>query len=367
VIAGVVLALAASVFTASASVVQRFAAAPAPGEVAFSWRLIVYLMRRPIWFLGILCMILGFVFQVAALRQSSLTLVQPVIATELLFVFAFLAVRSPRRVKSRDWVAASAMAVGLAGFLSIAHPTGGSDVAGPGHWAEAALVTFGGAGLFWLLARVSIRSGQAPSPSRQAALLAVSAGIAFGFVAAVVKELSSQLAGGPYAVITNWSPYVLLVSGAVAFFLVSNAFQAGPLAASQPGLTIVDPLVASVLGVFLFRDHIRHDPAEVLGEVVALMVLVVGVVVLSRSQLVQGDPAERAEVRPDTVGEPRPVGAATAAWDPDPPGTTGPTPWTSWAAPASNRARASQGAPPAAPPAAACASPDADPGGRRPD
>ena len=308
-IAGVVLALAASVFTASASVVQRFAAAPAPGEVAFSWRLITYLIRRPIWFAGILCMILGFVFQVAALRQSSLSLVQPVIATELLFVFAFLAVRSPRRVQARDWIAALAMAGGLAGFLAIARPAGGSNAAGHVHWTEAAIVTFAAAGVFWLLARVSIRSGQTPSPSRQAALLAVSAGIAFGFVAAVVKELSGQLAGGPYAVVTNWSPYVLLLSGAAAFFLVSNAFQAGPLAASQPGLTIVDPLVASLLGVFLFRDHIRHDPAEVFGEVVTLLVLVAGVVVLSRSRLVQGDPAERTQPSPAATAASIPSGA----------------------------------------------------------
>ena len=94
---------------------------------------------------------------------------------------------------------------------------------------------------------------------------------------------------------TNWSPYVLLIAGAGAFFLLSNAFQAGPLAASQPSLTIVDPLVASMLGVFLFRDRIRHDPIQIVGESVALLVLVGGVILLSRSDLVQGSSAEHAE------------------------------------------------------------------------
>src|SRR5271166_2141239 len=103
---GLLLALAASLFTATASIAQRYAAAPAPGELAFSLRLIVYLIRRPVWFLGILCMILGFLFQVAALQIASLSLVQPVIAAELLFVFGFLALRSPARVHGRDWVAA---------------------------------------------------------------------------------------------------------------------------------------------------------------------------------------------------------------------------------------------------------------------
>lgn len=294
---GVLLALVASLFTASASVTQRFAAAPAPDEVAFSLKLLRSLIRKPIWFIGILCMILGFGFQIAALRVSSLTLVQPVIATELLLVFAFLAFRSPRRVQRQDWFAAIAMAVGLALFLGIAHPQGGSSHASMSLWLVAALGTLAAAALFFTFARLPLRSGRPPSHARQAALLAVAAGAAWGFVAAVIKEMSSLLSSGPYAVFTNWSPYVLLISGAVAFFLLSNAFQAGPLAASQPGLTIIDPLVASILGVFLFKDRIRHDPIELLGEAISLAVLVGGVIVLSRSPLVQGESAERAETQ----------------------------------------------------------------------
>ena len=94
----VVLALAASGFTALASIAQRQAARPAPGELSFSWRLASYLLHRPIWFLGIASMILGFVFQVAALRLGSLSLVQPLIATELVIVFGTIAV--PRPVSS---------------------------------------------------------------------------------------------------------------------------------------------------------------------------------------------------------------------------------------------------------------------------
>jgi len=297
VVVGIALGLAASLFTASASIAQRFAAAPAPGEFAFSWRLIVYLVHRPVWFLGILCMIGGFGFQVAALREASLSLVQPVIATELLFVFAFLALRNRSRVQRRDWLAAGAMALGLGCFLALADPTGGSDYATHQSWIIAGLATFGAAAVFCGLAHLPRRGGQAPSPSRQAALLAVAAGITWGFVAAVIKELSGHLSGGLYGVFTNWSPYVLVITGAIALFLASNAFQAGSLAASQPGLTIMDPLVASVLGVVLFDEHIRHDPAQLLGEGVALAILVAGVILLSRSQLVQGPPADRLSER----------------------------------------------------------------------
>jgi hypothetical protein len=240
-----------------------------------------------------------------------------VIAAELLLVFAFLALRSPQRVQRRDWAAAIAMAIGLAVFLGIARPQGGTHGASVAIWLVAALCTVAAAAVFWTLARIPL-SSRTPSPARQAALLATAAGVAWGFVAAVIKELSSHLAGGPYAVFTNWSPYVLLLAGAGAFFLLSSAFQAGPLAASQPSLTIVDPLVASTLGVFLFRDRIRHDPLEIVGESAALLVLVGGVILLSRSALVQGSSAERAEgIEGAEMAEagPEPTGAEDSRTD----------------------------------------------------
>jgi len=71
--------------------------------------------------------------------------------------------------------------------------------------------------------------------------------------------------------------------------LSTHAFQAGPLAASQPGFTIVDPLVASLLGVFIFQEHLQLEPIAVVVEAAALAALVAGVVALSHSQLVQGE------------------------------------------------------------------------------
>jgi hypothetical protein len=69
--------------------------------------------------------------------------------------------------------------------------------------------------------------------------------------------------------------------------LASNAFQAGSLAASQPGLTLIDPLVASLLGVVLFGDRLNLHPAAVAGELLALAAIVGSVVFLSHSPLVQ--------------------------------------------------------------------------------
>ena len=49
----------------------------------------------------------------------------------------------------------------------------------------------------------------------------------------------------------------------------NNQVAAGLLAASQPGLTILDPLSASLLGVFLLGEHIRTGVIDLTGEVAA--------------------------------------------------------------------------------------------------
>jgi hypothetical protein len=83
---------------------------------------------------------------------------------------------------------------------------------------------------------------------------------------------------------------VLILAGAASMILATQALRAGPLAASQPGFTIVDPLVASLLGVFIFREHLKLAAADLAIEAVALAILVGGVVALSHSQLVVGEP-----------------------------------------------------------------------------
>ena len=75
--------------------------------------------------------------------------------------------------------------------------------------------------------------------------------------------------------------------------LASHALAAGPLAASQPGFTILDPFSASLLGVFLFGEHIRTGVTDLAGEALALGVVMAGAAVLSRSSLIAGENRHR--------------------------------------------------------------------------
>jgi hypothetical protein len=235
-------------------------------------------------------MILGFGFQLTALRFGALALVQPIMSLELLLVFGYMAFAGRRRlrIRRRDWLAAAAMSAGVAAFLALASPSGGRPQAPGSAWMLAGLVTLG---IVVVAVTTSFRRGSrtAASSSRRAAVLGAATGIAWGFVAAVIKELSSHLGAGPGAVFSTWSPYLLLVAGAAAMLLASHALAAGPLAASQPGFTILDPLAAILLGVFLFGEHIRGGPWEMAGEAASLALVVAGAVALSHSCFILGE------------------------------------------------------------------------------
>ena len=283
----ILLAVAAGLCTATGSVCQR-KGAKSSQTAGFDAGLVVRLARQPVWLLGIASMIGGFVFQLTALRFGGLTLVQPVLAAELLFVFGYLAVAGSRRVQWRDWLAAAAMSAGIGVFLRLASPSGGQLHAPGSSWLVAGLVIVG-----VVLAAVAFGLGGRPGASRprRAAVLGAAAGISWGFMAAVIKELSSHLGGGPGAVFATWSLYVLIAAGAVTMLLASHALAAGPLAASQPGFTILDPLAASLLGVFLFGEHIRTGAWELAGQALALAVVIAGASALSRSLGGDGHPS----------------------------------------------------------------------------
>jgi drug/metabolite transporter (DMT)-like permease len=284
----IVLAIAASLCTATASVCQRKGAVSA-GTQGFDIWLVFRLARKPIWLLGVGSMIAGFLLQLTALHFGALALVQPILALELLFVFGYLAIASSRRmqVQRRDWLSVAGMSAGIGLFLWLASPSGGRLHASASAWLLAVLATAVAVAVALVMAfRLSKRPR--PSVSARAALLGSATGISWGLVAAIIKELSSHLSDGVGGVFSTWSVYALLVVGAGTMLLASHALAAGPLAASQPGFTVLDPLSASLLGVFLFGEHIKTGPVDLLGEAIALAIVIASATALSHSCLIRG-------------------------------------------------------------------------------
>ena len=114
------------------------------------------------------------------------------------------------------------------------------------------------------------------------------AAISFAFTAALIKVVSDYAANDWVTMFVHWQTYGVIVFGLAGLFLTQNAFHAGPLAASQSTLVLVDPLVSICIGIALFGDSLRTSGPYGPLEALSLLVMFMGAVFLSHSPLITG-------------------------------------------------------------------------------
>jgi uncharacterized membrane protein len=81
-----VLAVAAALSNALCSVFQRMGVEDAPEESTMRLSLLAHAIRRGVWLLGFGFMICAFLLQAFALHIGRLSVVQPILTMELLFL-----------------------------------------------------------------------------------------------------------------------------------------------------------------------------------------------------------------------------------------------------------------------------------------
>src|SRR5260370_3463695 len=83
-------------------------------------------LKKRGWLIGFGLMLGMFVLQASALRAGQLSVVQPVLTTELIFLVAILVTGFHRTVGWREPLGILAIVVGLAGFFASASPAIGT-------------------------------------------------------------------------------------------------------------------------------------------------------------------------------------------------------------------------------------------------
>jgi uncharacterized membrane protein len=280
-----VLAVAAALSNALTSVFQRMGVEDAPEETTMRLSLMAHAIRRGVWLLGFGFMICSFLMQAFALHLGRLSVVQPILTMELLFLVAILGIWFRFSISLREWAGASAIAFGLAGFLYFAAPGGGTGVPTNLGW-----IVVGGTATFFICATV-VATRWGPRWWK-AAMFGSSAAIAYAFTAALIKTVSNYAANDWVTLLYHWETYGVIVFGLLGLFLTQNAFHAGPLAASQSTLVLVDPLVSICMGIALFGDTLRTSGAYGPLEAISLLVMFMGAVFLSNSPLITGMKSE---------------------------------------------------------------------------
>jgi drug/metabolite transporter (DMT)-like permease len=271
----VILALLAAVANAAASVLQRKAAGRVPDVKALRPALILELFHYPIWFAGVGAVTAGFLLQAVALSFGTLALVQPLLIAELPLTMIGSAFVFGSRLGSREWTAIAAMTGGLALALATASPTGGAPDLPTIRWIIGIGCTVAGIAALLVL-------GLRGEGAGRAAYLGIATGAAFGLTAALMKAVTTAFGRGAVEGFTSWQLYLMIACGIGAMFLLQSALQAGRLAASQPGLTITDPVVATVWGIVLFGETFRTG-GFLVAELVGIAAIGAGVIVLARS------------------------------------------------------------------------------------
>lgn len=275
----VAAAIAAGCTFAVGSVLQQSAAREAPSEDSLSLRLLVGLAQRPRWLLGIAGDFFSFGLQAVALAFGPLALVQPLAVTGLLFAIPLAVRLRGRRLGWREWSGTIAVAGGLAAFLVGASPSDGVPQTTWLRWALI-LIAVGGLMAFGVLLGGILRG-----PARASAY-GLSAGAAFGLLAALTKASTHLLSEGASTFFTSWQPYAMAVVAVLGAVVQQSAFQAGPLPASVPVMDAMEPAIAVCIGVFAFNETVDTSVGGLTFQALGILLLLWGIVSLDRSPIV---------------------------------------------------------------------------------
>jgi drug/metabolite transporter (DMT)-like permease len=272
-----ILLAAMSAFASALNMVTQHVASTAAPAAVKGWRLLIYLVRNPLWLFGVAAMVVGFFLQALALYKGRISVVQSILVTELVFSLVIARVWLRRRVRSAAWISASVTSAGLALFLVMSEPQGGHPGATAAAWLPALLALGGLTALCVFLARGASAVGRA-------AFYASGAGITGALFATFVKSASDTLGSqGVLAMLRQGPVYGLIVTGVAGTLLTQAALHWGPLAVSQPLIVIVNPVVSILLGVWIYGEHFVGGGGKIAAGAIGFLAMTAGVVALART------------------------------------------------------------------------------------
>jgi drug/metabolite transporter (DMT)-like permease len=219
----VLLALLAASCAAVGFVARQRATQQVPADKGMSTTIVVTSSRNPLWWAGALSAVAGYGFQAFALARGSLLLVQPLLATSLLFALPISAAVSHRRIARNEWAWAAVLTAGLAAFVLVGRPREGRQPPAAPAWALVLAI-------FVPLVTMCVILAARGAGRRRAVLLAVAVAVLLPIVAVLTKISVNALGvGGLKAMLLIPAPYLVPVLAVVATVLQQSAFHAGEL------------------------------------------------------------------------------------------------------------------------------------------
>ncbi|MFJ6894886.1 DMT family transporter [Streptomyces hokutonensis] len=268
----IVLSLVSAVAYAGGAIVQERVAVSSPDQEYAP-------LRRPSWWAAVALNGTGGLLHVVALAYGPLSLVQPLGALTIVFALPMAALFVGRKAGSTAWRGAIMATIGLAGLLSL---VGASDSHSLSTAQRVSVAVFTGA----VVATLMIAGRAAHRhPAVRSVLLATASGIAFGMSSVFTKTVTVDWDNG--AISATDIPFLAVIAVfAVAGLMLSQAsYRGAGLAAPLAVLTVVNPVVAAVVGITMFGETFRYGTTGTLLALSAGVVAAGGLILLTTERL----------------------------------------------------------------------------------
>jgi drug/metabolite transporter (DMT)-like permease len=259
-------------------VLQQRVAATAPLSEVLHFELLWDLMHRPLWWIGIGCMVVGQLMSGLALQLATVAVVEPLLSTNLLFALAVAALLLRRKPTWREIGGAVLLSGALGVFLAIGNPQSGHS-----REAESPAILLA-IGLIAIAVLACVTIGKRQGLVGESMWLASGAGLLFGLqdvaTRAALIEVDKR---GVVALFLHVWIYVVVGAAVIGILLAQSAFKAARLDCSLPPITALEPIAGIALGIALIGDTVSVTDGGLAVESACLLAMVVGVALIARS------------------------------------------------------------------------------------
>lgn len=280
VVFGIVLALIGAVFLSLGAQFQHRGVVKVERNTQYAGsglnvKQLMLLLARPSWVIGTLMLGFAVVLQLASLTQAPLMVVQPLGAVALV-ITAIVNARVSKVALNRKSIIAICMCVGGVGlFVTIAaltavdKPVTDADLITILVILAVVLVAF-------VIAFITLRN------KFKALFYILGAGVLYGFVATLAKVIINRIQHQNFEWLTFLCLIALLAAAGLGAYFVQNAYASGPPDLVIAGLTVVDPLVAVAIGIFVLDEASQAPLWAVISFAVAGVIAIWGVFALAK-------------------------------------------------------------------------------------
>jgi drug/metabolite transporter (DMT)-like permease len=227
------------------------------------------------WLLGLSVLAVCAMLQILALALAPVTVVAPIVVLALPVVAVLNARATGTRLDASAQIAVVASTGGVALFVALA-----AGAASPVEFRDTAVLQ--AAKLVGALVIVAGVIGALRHGIVRCIALATGTGAAYGLVSVLVRDVTYTFQNGGTSAVSPLSATGLVVAFAVGSWMLQLAYASGPPDVVVGCQTVLNPLVATALGIGLLDETANAGGWRGLGLIVGGAIAIVGVALLAR-------------------------------------------------------------------------------------